>query len=183
MDRRKFLISGGMVVGVATIGVGEAGCPSAEEWFQIAAGLVPIVLQTVGSFETANGGLPPSVEATITNFSNIATSILNDVAADIAIAKSDTSVIPKIDAQLANLQTQAQQLLSKFSGNNKVLGWINAILADVTDLVNLVPVFQQTTATATQRAKVTVVTVKVSLPTAKSYQLLFQHRLQSAKAL
>jgi hypothetical protein len=153
-----------------------AGC-NVQEWFQIAAGLVPIVLQTVSGFQTANGGLPPSAEAAITAFGNTATAILNDVAADIQTAQTNTAVIPKIDAELKQLQAQAQALIPQFTGNAKVLAWVNAILADVIDIVNLVPVVQQSSS-----AHVSIVKMKVSLPAAKNYQAVFQHRLQVAQS-
>jgi hypothetical protein len=175
MDRRKFLVCGSVAT-VAGLSMEAFSC-NPEEWFQIAAGLLPIVLQTVSAFETGNGGLPASAEAAITTFGTDATQILNDVTADIKTVQTTPGVIPKIDALLAQLKTQAQTLLPQFTGNSKVLGWINAILADAIDLANLVPVV--TTVTANVR----VVKMKVSLPSAKNYEAIFQHRLQVAQAL
>jgi hypothetical protein len=176
MDRRKFLVVGGSGMSIALAGTVLEGC-SAAEWFEIAAQLIPVVLQTVSGLVTANGGLSQSAIATLTVFSTDATTILNDVSADIKTVQTTPGIIPKIDALLAQLKTQAQALLPRFTGNNKVLGWIDAIIADVIDLAGLVPIFSSAT------ASVSVVKMKVSLPAAKNYQVVFQHRLQVAQAL
>ena len=124
------------------LALSSCGCPTAQQWFQIGAGLIPIVLQTVTSLRTPSGSLSPNAEATLTKFSGIATTILNDAAADFKTAATTSGVIPKINAELTQLQTQAQALIPQFTGNAKVLAWVNAILADTTDIVNLVPVIQ-----------------------------------------
>jgi hypothetical protein len=182
MNRRTFLVKGSAITGLVIVGIDEAGCPTAEQWFQIAAGLVPIVLQTVSGLETGVGGLSPDALAAITTFGSVSTTLLNDVAADIKTAQTDTTVIPKIQALLMQLQTQAKALLTQFAGNDKISAWVNAILADAIDLFNLVPVLQQAAGTSTSLAKVTVIKTNVSLPKAKTYKAVFEHRLAVAKA-
>jgi len=177
MDRRQFLIKGSAVTGIALVGISEAACPSVEEWFQIAASLVPIVLQTVSGLETGVGGLSPVAASLISSFGSDATAILNDIATDIKTVQTNPSIISKIDALLTQLQTQAQALIPQFTDNSKILAWIKAILADALDLSNLVPVVTGVT------ANVRVVKMKVSLPSAKNYEAIFQHRLQAAQAL
>lgn len=172
----KAALTGVLIVGMA---FSQAGCPTAQQWFQIAAGLIPIVLQTVSGLQTGNGGLSPAAEGAIQTFSATATTILNDISADINIVQTTPGVIPKIDAELAQLQKQAQALIPQFTNNPKVLAWVNAILADAIDLANLVPVIQAGGGTA--HAQTTVVKMKVSLPKAQSYQDLFKQRLAVAQ--
>ena len=155
----------------------SSGCPTAEQWFQIIAGLVPIVVQTVGSLQTANGGLSASAEATLVSFGKTATTILDDVAADVKTAQSSTAVISKLDAELSQLQTQAQALVPQFTSNTKVLAWVNAILADVTDMVNLVPVIQG--AASASAMSVSKQMTPQKFRKAKSLKGIFQERLNS----
>jgi hypothetical protein len=173
MNRRK--LTQVLLVAILCPALILSGC-SAEQWFQIAASLVPIVLQTVGALKTGSGGLSTAQQAALTNFGSLATTILNDVAADIKVAETTTGVIPKIDAELAQLQQQAQALVPQFTRNIAILNWINAILADAIDLANLVPVIQQT-ASSGATANIQIVRTKVSLPKAKTYKSLFEYRL------
>jgi hypothetical protein len=175
--KRKFLAVAMLVPFVLY----SSGCPTAQQWFQIAAGLVPIVLQTVSSLQVAGGGLSPNAQTALATFSNDATTILNDVAADIGIVQTNVGIVLKIDALLKQLQAQSQALLPQFSGNTQVSAWISAILADTIDLMNLVPVIQQATG-ATPAARPRIVATKVSLPTAQSYQSIFKHRLNVVQA-
>jgi hypothetical protein len=175
MNRRNFIKASA----IATVTIAETGCPSLEQWFQVAAGLLPIVLQTVEGLETGNGGLSAEEEAVIQNFGKSATTILNDVTTDIGLVKNNTGIIPTISALLSSLQKQAQQILPQFTTNAKVTGWVNAILADAIDLFGLVPVVTL----GSSNVRVVVVTMKVSIPSLKNLQQVFQHRLQVAQSL
>jgi hypothetical protein len=184
MRRREFIARGTAGVAVGVIGIGDAGCPTAQQWFQIAAGLVPIALQTVSSLQLGTGAFSPAVEAGLTTFSNDATTILNDVATDIGKVQADPTFIAKIDDLLTQLKSQANALVPQFLGTTTAGKWINAILADAIDLLSLVPIIQQTTS-GTANARVTTVKViktRVSLPTAQSYQSIFKHRLNVVQA-
>jgi hypothetical protein len=175
MNRRNFIKASA----IATVVVAETGCPSLEQWFQVAAGLLPIVLQTVEGLETGNGGLSAAEEVVIQNFGKSATAILNDVTTDIGLVKNNTGIIPTISALLSSLQKQAQQILPQFTTNAKVTGWINAILADAIDLFSLVPIVTF----GSSNVRAVVVTMSVSIPSLKNLQQIFQHRLQVAQSL
>lgn len=157
-----------------------SGCPTAEQWFQIAAGLVPIAIQTVGALKFGSGTVSPAVVTQLTNWGNGVSTLFKDVAADIATAQTNQAVIPKIDAELTQIEQQANQLLPQFTGNTAVVTWIDSIVADAIDIANLVPIVQTATSGATPSVR--VVKMKVAYPTAQSYQQLFQQRLAQVQS-
>lgn len=167
----------GVGVGGSVVVIDFEGCND-QEWFQIAAGLIPIVLQTVSAF-TAPASLSPAALASLTQYATLAKTILDDAAADVKLAQNTPGVIPKLQAELTQLQQQSQALIPQFTGNKAVLTWANAILADVIDLIGLIPVVQGGGVTA----KAAAVKKAPSVAALKDYQAVFQARLGQVQAL
>lgn len=186
MNRREFLSKTAAVSTVGLIGLGEAGCPTAEQWFQIAAGLVPIAIQTVGGLTLGPLGLSAADLAFLNTFSQGAVTLLNDVEADVKlVTSSNTAPIPTIDSLIQQLQTQTNGVLTALHVTNplalkNISTWITSILSDVADIANLVPVFQQAGVAA---PNVKIVRMKTTLPKASALQAVFQQRLAIVKAL
>jgi hypothetical protein len=191
MNRRQFARNVAMGGAVGLAGLDSfltVGC-SAEEWFKVIAGLIPVAIQTVGGLTLGPLGLSAADLAFLNSFSQGAVTILNDIEADVnLVTSSDTSAIPTIDSLVQQLQTQTNGVLSSLHVTNatslkNITAWVNSILADVVDIANLVPVFQQSAPSPTAAARVKIVRMKTSLPKASALQSVFQQRLAAVKAL
>ena len=172
--RRAFIAT----VGMGAVAFSEEGC-SAEEWFQLALGLLPITLNTVTGLG-AILGLPTGDAAAITAFAGDATTLLNDVKADVQAfqTSSDPTLIGKIQSLLTSLKTQSASIAGSLQVKDptllgKVEAFTNALVGDAVDLLSLLPTV--TTAGASVR-------VIPSTTSPKHMRSVFQHRLDVAKA-
>jgi hypothetical protein len=173
---------------VAGLAVMLAGCFTAQQWFQLIGGLLPIVVQTfTGLTAAANGGsITPGEQTAINNFASQGQDILSKIGA--LVQTATTANAQGTAAQVSVLITQLKGYVNSFLADVNIKnsahlaeyeGYANTILTDAQDIVALIPVF--TTAPAgTTAARVSVTTqMNAKYSKAKSLKGVFEERLAS----
>jgi hypothetical protein len=156
------------------------GCWTAQQWFDLVSALLPIIGQTYLQFYGfAQGGAPDAGDvAKVQALSTAGQDAIKQVEALIAAQKAGgPSVAGQVNAVLAQLQQSVTAFLSDAQIKNSAKfaqysGFAQAILADIQDVIALIPVM--TPATAGHGAKASV---GVSYSKAKNLPGVFQERL------
>lgn len=165
---------------IMSLCVAMSGCWTSQQWFDLVGALLPIIGQTYLQFYGfAQGGAPdPGDVAKVQALSAAGQDAIKQVEALIAAAKAgNTSGAAKASAILAQLQQSADAFLNDAQIKNSVRfaqysNFAHALLADIQDVVALIPVFVQPAGGPLGGAQ-----VKVSYSKAKGLPGVFQERL------
>ena len=158
-----------------------SGCWTAQQWFDIVGALLPIIGQTYLQFYgfASKGGVDPADVALVQTLTTAGQDAITQVEGIIAAVKAgDQSGLGKAKSVLAALQSSVNSFLTDAQIKNSAhfseySGFAQAILADVTDVIALIPVITPPAA-AGRRA---TVAVGVSYSKAKGLPSVFQERL------
>lgn len=162
-----------------------AGCAAALSAFQIIGSLLPLAAQVATQFVTFshNGTVNAHDQALIEEYATAAQNILSvDIPDAIKAVQNpaDTTAIEKIGALLASLQKDSATLEASLQvKNNNTVDFINAFLADLADLVSLLPARTSTATSAAEARASIAVQIKQKLPKASAMKAMFQARLDS----
>lgn len=165
------------LVGILSCALTIQGC-SAQQWFDIVGALLPIIGQTYLQFYGfAQGGAPDAGDvARVQTLTAAGQDAIKQVEGIIAAAKTgSTTGVAQASAILAQLQQSVDAFLNDAQIKNSTRAdsyknFAHAILADITDVIALIPVFVHPAAFgATQ--------TKVSYSHAKTLPAVFQERL------
>ncbi len=173
-----------ILIGLLSVVLVVSGCPTAQQWFQIAGALLPIVGQTYLQFYGfARGGTDAADVALVQTLTTAGQDIMNRVGGLVQTYQTNkgTDTITQINALLAQAQKDADAFLADAQIKNSAKfaqysAFAQAILADIQDIIAIVPIV--VTPPATARGQVTVVE-KTSLPAARTFEGVFKARLAS----
>lgn len=125
---------------------------TATQWFEAIQALLPLVTDTTLAFlqfssSIKGGALTADQVARIQAFSNNAQTIIGDIGQDVSSVQLATSNEAKIQALIAQLETQASSLIPALGIKDAttlsaVQMFVTTILQDVGDIANLVPIIQ-----------------------------------------
>lgn len=157
-----------------------SGCWTAQQWFDIVGALLPIIGQTYLQFYGfAQGGTPDAGDvAKVQALTSAGQDAIKQVEALVAAAKSGgTSSAGQASAILAQLQLSVNAFLTdaqiKNSARfNEYSGFAQAILADVADVIALIPII-----TPAARGRGASASIPTSYSKAKGLTAVFQERL------
>lgn len=162
------------------------GCPTAQQWFDIVGGLLPIIGQTYLQFYGYTSGHAPDPGdiARVQALTTAGQDAIKQVEALIAAYKAapaNTGVLGQANAILTQLQASVNNFLNdaqiKNSANfNNYSSFAEAILTDVQDVIGLIPVVT-TVVQAQNKGATSTVTMPTSYHKAKSLKSVFQERL------
>lgn len=186
-SRGKFLK---VFLAVSMSVVMAAGCPTAQQWFQIAGALLPIIGQTYlqfGSFTQA-GAQNPAEVALVQTLTTAGQDILNKIGGPNGLlatyqTNQNASVITQINALLAQAQTDVNAFLTDAQIKNSARfaeysQFAQALLADIQDVVAIIPVVTPSTPpTTTARAVPAKIVMRTSIKEASGLKAAFQARL------
>lgn len=166
------------LVGLLSVVLVISGCWTAQQWFDIVGALLPIIGQTYLQFYGfAQGGVPDAGDvAKVQALTAAGQDAIKQVEALVAAAKAgDTNGVTQTTAILAQLQQSVDAFLSDVQIKNSARfaqygNFAHAILADITDVIALIPVF-------VQPAKFGSAQVKVEYSKAKGLPAVFKERL------
>lgn len=195
LSRREAIRRAGLTaVGVKFATVGSAfglaefymfGCPNAQQWFQIVGALLPIVGQTYLQFYGfAKGGVDAGDIAKVQTLTQEGQDIIAKVGGFVQTFQTTKSA--GIIAEINALLTQAQQDVDGFLTDAQIKNsarfaqfkaFADAILADIKDIVAIVPVVVPLTS-KTAYGSPTIVE-KTPLTKAKTFEGVFKDRLAS----
>ncbi len=169
-----------ILVGTLTVllSLAEVGC-SAKQWFDIVSALLPIIGQTYLQFYGfAQGSTPDAGDiAKVQTLTGAGQDAIKQVEGIVAAAQAGgTSGVVQATAILTQLQQSVDAFLTDVQIKNSAhfaqySGFAHAILADITDVIALIPVFVQPAG-----GRVSVQT-NISYSKAKSLHAVFQERL------
>lgn len=187
MTRREAIKRAGLTVvglrlaaGASIIGMSElsAGCPTAQQWFQIVGALLPIVGQTYLQFYGfARGGVDAGDIAKVQNLTTAGQDIIDKIGGPNGLlstyeANKSAGTLAEINALLTQAQQDVNAFLTDVQIKNSAKfaqysAFAQAILADIKDIISLVPVVAANGKT----------TQKVPYEKAKTFEGTFKARL------
>lgn len=165
------------LVSLMAIVLTMSGCWTAQQWLSLVSTLLPIIGQTYLQFYgfASKGGVDAGDIALVQNLTSAGQDAITQVEAIMAAVKAgDQTGIGKAKSILAALQASVNSFLTDAQIKNSAhfaaySGFAQAILADVTDVIALIPVV----AVAGARGA----TISVSYSKAKGLPAVFNERL------
>lgn len=181
-------MSQGVLAVVLCLALVVSGCPTAQQWFDIVGAILPIVGQTYLQFYGfAQGGTPDAADvALVQKLTSAGQDAIKQVEALVNAYKQskDTTKLGETKAILAQLQASVDAFLTDAQIKNSTRfgdykNFAEAILADITDLIALIPIIVPPPAGS--KTGVTVIRENVSYSKAKGLKGIFEERLSKLK--
>lgn len=178
-------VSKGILAVVLSCCIIASGCWTAKQWFDIVGALLPIIGQTYLQFYgfASKGGVDPADVALVQTLTSAGQDAITRVEAIITAVKAgDQSRLGELKTVLAQVQANVNGFLTDAQIKNSAhfaeySGYAQAILADVTDVIALIPVIATPASVKRAGGTVSVVTIPTSYSKAKSLPAVFNERL------
>jgi len=164
-----------------------SGCWTAQQWFTLVGALLPIIGQTYIQFSGFASGHPTSAAevALVQGLTSAGQDAITRTEAIIAAVKAgDQSRLGELKTVLSQLQQNVNGFLADAQIKNSAnfaeySGYAQAILADVSDVIALIPVIVPAPVVAAAKAggRTSTVTMSVSYGKAKGLPGVFSERL------
>jgi hypothetical protein len=170
----------GSVIGVSTL---LSGCPTEQQWFQIIGALLPIVSQTyLQFFSFAKGGVSAGEVTLVQNLTTSGQDLIKKIG-DLVVTYQTTKsagVIAEINALLTQARNDVDSFLADAQIKNsgklaQYSAFAQAILADIQDIVAIVPIVVPVTSKTAYGAPTIV--EKMNLSKAQTFEGVFKSRL------